>query len=516
MSQILHIFKKDTRHLWPEILASLVVTGIFVKIYPYTWATGYQVSRMPNVLAQVVVVLVPVSWWVMLTRLVHQEALVGDQQFWITRPYKWQKLLAAKLLFLAAFLYVPFFIAQSLLLHAAGFHPLSYIPGLLFSLFLITLILVIPIAAVAAVTSSFAKAVLWLLAVVVYIAGLAAVGGILFPSDEPTNYGGVTFFFVLCSLCVAAIIVQYANRNVRLSRWFIVTAAATLAVSVFPWPGSALTNIEYPLFSAGKPRPVNLEFSSNPSLHVTPYGSDEKELLLQFPLTVSDVTVGTVVRANAVKVAITAPNGLQWSSYWQFDGQYFTPADTNSTVGVKVNRAFLEKVKNLPVQVQITWAVSRLRAGATRKITLQNEAFAIPDGGICSMQNDDYSSSATCKFAMRQPRLTNFTAMWSHKPCSQGQSAGNTFVPASGWMGSLDKAPADFGITSVWTSSLYFPGQGFAASGTPADRTFLCPGAPISFTEYSLIDQARIDLVIPAIQLPYKAEPFIINFNSNN
>ena len=504
MSQILHIFKKDTHHLWPEILASLVVTSLFVKTYPHTWATGYQGSRVPNVVASIVVVLVPVSWWVMLTRLIHQEALVGDSQFWITRPYQWQKLLAAKVLFLAAFLYVPFFIAQSMLLHEAGFHPLSYLSGLLFSLLLITLILVVPIAAVASVTSNFARAVLWLLATVVYIAGLAAVGGILFPSDEPTNYGGDAIFFVLCSLCIAAIILQYATRNVRLSRWLLVAAAATAAITVFPWPGSVLTNLEYPLSSASRPRPVRLELNSNSSPHTTPYGGDEKELLLQFPVTVSDVAVGTAVRVDAVKIAITAPNGLQWSSYWQSHVQYFTPVDSSSWADVKVNRAFLERVKDLPAQVRITWAVSRIRAGATRQVVIDNEGFTIPNSsGICPLQDDDYSSYVECKFPMRQSRLTNFTAMWSRHPCSQIQSH-ESLIPSSGWIGSLDSAPADFGITSVWTSSLYFQSKIFNPE-TPATRTFLCSGNPISFTEYTLVDKSQVDLLIPEVKLPYRA-----------
>ena len=503
MSQVLHIFKKDVRYLWPEVLASLVVTAIFVKIYPHTWATGYQTSRLPNVVANIVTVLVPVSWWVMTTRLIHSEPLVGERQFWITRPYQWPKLLAAKALFLVAFLYTPFLIAQSLLLREGGFHPSSYLLGLFFNLFLITLILLIPIAAVATVTSGFAKAVLWLLSVVVYIAGLAAVGGLLFPSDDPTTYGGSIVFFVLGSLCVAAIILQYATRNVRLARWLLVAAAATVAVTVFPWPGSALVRLEYPPTSANVPPPAHLEFSSDSSLRVTSYGSDEKELLLQFPLAVSGVAAGTAVRADAVAVTITAPNGLHWSSYLQYDGQYFTSGESTSTVGVKVNRAFLEKVKDLPAQVRITWVVSRMRAGATRKAVVDNEEFTIPNGGICPRRDDDYSSYVACRFPMRQPRLTNFTAMLSRLPCSERPSSpADTLVPASGWMGSLDNAPADFGITSVWLSSLYF--QIFKVE-TPSNRTFLCPGNPISFTEYLLVDKSQIDLLIPEVRLPYRA-----------
>ncbi len=37
MKQILHIFAKDSRHFWPEILISMALVGALVWIYPSTW-----------------------------------------------------------------------------------------------------------------------------------------------------------------------------------------------------------------------------------------------------------------------------------------------------------------------------------------------------------------------------------------------------------------------------------------------------------------------------------------------
>jgi hypothetical protein len=511
MSQILHIFKKDARHLWPEVLASLVLTAIFARIYPHGWAHEYETSRLSDITRSVVTVLVPISWWLMVTRLVHGESLVGDRQFWVTRPYQWPKLLASKFLFLAVFLYLPILTAHSVLLREAGFRLFFYLPGLLFNLLLITLILIVPIMAIATVTSGFAKAVLTLLAVIGGLVGMAALSS-LWNSSNPDTFGDIIFPIVLCSLTICTILVQYSTRNVRLSRWLLVAATVLGSLSAIPWLEEPFVRIEYPALSANTLPPAHLEFDS--SRQPTAFGvNDQKELTVGFPIMVSSVPTGTAVRAEGVMVAISAPNGLHWSSFWQSGGQYLTPSTATSMVDIKVNRAFLEKVKDVPVRVQITLAVSRLRAGATGEATLRREEFVIPDGGICSLQSNEFSSSATCRFAMRQPRLTNFSSMWSRQPCSRAQSAGNTFVPASGWMGSLDKAPADFGITSVWASSLYFPGEGWAS---PRERTFLCPGTAISFTEYSLMDRARINLVIPAIRLPYKVEPSVINFSSDN
>jgi hypothetical protein len=512
MSQVLHIFKKDARHLWPEVLASLVLTAIFVKTYPQNWATGYHSSRLPEIIANVATALVPVSWWVMLTRLIHSEPLVGDRQFWITRPYRWQKLLAAKFLFLSVFLYLPILIAYSLLLRVAGFHPSSYLIGLFFNLVLTTFVLIMPITALAAVTSSFAKAVLTLLGVIVGIIALAALSS-LKTSVVPDTKGENIIPLVLCAIGIAVILVQYATRNVRLSQWLLLAAAAIITASSFGWPAKIFVPIEYLQSSATAP-PVHLAFDSSPSHHLAAFvSSDDEALSIRLPIAISGVASGTAIQAEAVRVVITAPIGLHWSSSWQNARQYFTPDEDLSTISVNVNRAFLEKVKDLPVQVRLTWALSRLRAGATGQAIVGDEEFNIP-GGICSHQGDDYTSSFACRFPLRQPRLSRFTAMWSHRPCSQPQSPDATFVTASGWVGALGNLPADFGITSVWTSSLYFPGQGFFIANR-SDRTFLCPGSPISFTEYTLIDRSQLDLSFPPMQLPYRPTNSFQNFDQD-
>src|SRR6185437_5975733 len=162
MRQVLAIFTKDARRFWPEILVSFVLLVALVRVYPMQWtepglihrATGlFGISGAPSgVLAACLVVLVPISWWILIARLIHCEKLVGHTQFWITRPYEWPKLVAAKMLFLAVFLYAPFFAAQCLLLHSGGFHPFSYLSGLLLNLVYLTAVVVLPLAALSALT----------------------------------------------------------------------------------------------------------------------------------------------------------------------------------------------------------------------------------------------------------------------------------------------------------------------------------------------------------------------------
>ncbi len=152
VKQILLVLRKDCRKFWPEILLSLAITSAFVWLNPYQW-------RSPNlsaptsfgldwqhlrVLANVVEVLLPITWLILIVRVVQDENLVGNRQFWVTRPYIWQLLLAEKLLFVSLFVCAPFAVAQAALLWRAGFNPAHYLPGLTYSLLLMIIVAILP------------------------------------------------------------------------------------------------------------------------------------------------------------------------------------------------------------------------------------------------------------------------------------------------------------------------------------------------------------------------------------
>lgn len=161
MKQALHIFAKDARHFWPEILVSLAVTAVFAWMYADTWRhEGLFETERHRVLQQLAViamVLMPVSWWVLITRMAQAESLAGDKQWWVTKPYEWTELLGAKLLFIVAFVLGPFLVAQCVLLEEAGFHWHEYLPGLGLNLLFALGFLVGPILALAAVTSGLGR-----------------------------------------------------------------------------------------------------------------------------------------------------------------------------------------------------------------------------------------------------------------------------------------------------------------------------------------------------------------------
>jgi 1,4-dihydroxy-2-naphthoate octaprenyltransferase len=145
---------------------------------------------------------------VLITGVIHADSLVGERQFWITRPYRWPQLVGAKVLFIAAFIYVPFSSGQWMLLRDAGMHPLAYLTGLL-NLRLVTGIAVLPMACLAAVTSNFAKMLLGLLCLILFVAGVAYLSSLLPTSSTTNSFGDVLSFLGPVSVFVSVLIQRH-------------------------------------------------------------------------------------------------------------------------------------------------------------------------------------------------------------------------------------------------------------------------------------------------------------------
>src|SRR4051812_14736603 len=98
MQQALHIFRKDVRFLRLPIAIALALTAAFA------WSRS---GKPATPLQQPITILLILAWCYLAAAAVYKETLVGDRQFWVTRPYRWTSLLAAKALFLLAFIHVP-------------------------------------------------------------------------------------------------------------------------------------------------------------------------------------------------------------------------------------------------------------------------------------------------------------------------------------------------------------------------------------------------------------------------
>src|SRR5437016_1499823 len=126
MMRILHIFRKDVRHLWPHATAVIMMMALSAILDP-TYANGGQ-SLSYSLLAGFAL---PLACWNLIIAAIHEEKLPGDRQYWLTRPYSWKELLAAKALFVAAFINLPLFVWHVAAFAVVGIPLGEHLPALL-------------------------------------------------------------------------------------------------------------------------------------------------------------------------------------------------------------------------------------------------------------------------------------------------------------------------------------------------------------------------------------------------
>jgi hypothetical protein len=316
MSQILNIFRKDTRRFWPEILLSVVITFAFAAAYPNQWKAFHDPNDQQRMQTIVVALgfLMVIGWWLLIARAVHAETLVGDRQFWITRPYEWQKLLVAKALFAVVWIGVPYLLAQSLILAEAGYSPLPYAPGLLLNLLLMSTVFLVPLFSVATVTANFARLTLTLLAcLAIFIGYMFLTNGVRGGYTSANPYTNRLLYLLLFCGCTLAIVLQYATRRVWVSRGLLIALPFLLALTVAANRRQSLVDRAYPQPGAASAAPFSVEIAPR-SVRTVEARSWEGQDYIDFPVGYSGVAEGYAVVTADFKFTLTAADGSQWTS----------------------------------------------------------------------------------------------------------------------------------------------------------------------------------------------------------
>jgi len=172
-------------------------------------------------------------------RVIFAEAIPGDCQFWITRPFRWRSLLGAKLLFIAVFVNLPILLADLYILIADRFPLASSLPGLLWSQVLLFAFVSLPFAALAALASGMVP---FVFSQLIIFAAALGISELLLPSIAARLLGvdwmrSSIAFVVLTAISIPVLLVQYKSRRTLFSRWFALggIAAGALAFVVMPW-----------------------------------------------------------------------------------------------------------------------------------------------------------------------------------------------------------------------------------------------------------------------------------------
>ena len=245
MSQIVHIFHKDCRRLWPTIAAVLVF--IFLHGYGDTLnfgGTGVAFGLSPYLPLYILVGLsglfLPILLFLLVVSVIHEESLVGSDEFWLTRPYSRRSLALEKLLFVVLWVFLPMLLHDLILIRYFGF-PFSSAFGLLlwknsqFGFFLLAA------AALAVLSGSFARTLLLAIGTVIittlFIFFVDMPGGTV-AAMENLAYPFLAMLAVVAvgALCVIAF--QYRFRITLVAAAIGVATILGCALVVRFWPES--------------------------------------------------------------------------------------------------------------------------------------------------------------------------------------------------------------------------------------------------------------------------------------
>jgi hypothetical protein len=474
MLQSVHIFRKDARHLWPEILVTLILFAAFAWSAPSHW-TGSVYAGILGLLSALLHVLLPLAWLVLISRAVHDETLVGDRQFWTSRPYHWASLLGAKILFVLAFIYLPFLLVQAYLVKHAGLYPTTVVPALLHNLLLLTVAFILPILTLAAVTSTFTRLLVTLLGAIVYLVILGAVLGWLSWGRMAPPHLSAAMAILFLALLGSVLVYQYAVRRTDHARIALAAIPLIIFIAMILLPTNLLIHANYrPLDTSAGLRltPIPDGLRPHPDSAI-PLQTFRNSVLLLIPMQVAGIDENSLYRIDGYAATIDGPNGFHWTSPWQAAGNDQINASTPATgAQIPMSLDVYQKIRNTPVNVHLTLALDHLKVGAPYTVTATQSPFPIPGRGLCSFESvpgsADDAAYPVCRFPFEQPDNTFISAPMSVSSCAS--------APSAAGRGNFGSGGQSFSFDPVQTVPLNLR----TGDPDPQHRYLLCPSTKIA------------------------------------
>lgn len=497
MNQVWNIFRKDFRHHWPEIVASLAALAAFAWLdirdwsHPDSMATGFSVLIAYRFLPGLINALVPISWIFLIVRVVQGESLVGDRQFWVTRPYDWKQLIATKALFVLAFIHLPLLFMDIFLLSRAGFHPAHHLVGLLWMQFL-WIPFFIAVAALASVTRNIPQMLLAVLLVALYMIGMAALSQVI-PNANFSAGSDWWSGLLLIGTAVAVILVQYSRRRAAVSRWLIVGFCAVLTLIMVATPYRSLIAREYPPSNGNLPVKLALvpaEEHGNGS-----FPAYDGTVPISFRLSVSGLPEDSLLQLDGTIVTLTNTEGFRWDSGWQVQALSLFPDQKTVHINFDLKQNVFDRLKSAPVRAHLLLAFTLYRGRNQRRFTVPSGEFAWPDVGLCFSETR-YWNRVRCRVPLRTSSSFIITSETAASTCPL--ATGDTPPPPGLFThGTIwgDSDPAEMGISPV--HEVYIDVSDRDGSVNPG----ICPGTPLILSNPEETGHTRIELQFDNVSL---------------
>jgi hypothetical protein len=394
MRTILHVFKKDVRRLWKEIAVTLLLLA------DLAWMDRWRTDSTPGSTEGWLNLLLPLAWAFLIARVIHEDPLLGDRQFWVAMPVSGPSLITAKALFALAFIHAPDLAADAAILAARGFRPSAYLPALFWKQFLLIVALTLPGVALAALVRNVAQFMLAAIA-----AGAVAVfvsGGLTFGPPFPASPDNVRLGLALAPLALASfavIALQFVRRWTRVSRTVAITAALASAM-LYEWlPVESTAAVRCAVSPAdAMSSDIRIQLAPEEALGMI-YQSAIGSLVV-VPIRISGIPTGLTTFFKHVNLEIESPEGKHYSTTRSSASQAMESREffAGASVGPRgfalirprqdslrlwINQKIYDAIKKGPVRIRGAMTAEFYRAGSPTRMRTKMSS-EVPGVGRCT------------------------------------------------------------------------------------------------------------------------------------
>jgi hypothetical protein len=216
-----HILRKDARRWWWMIALTLVLLGRL------TWLDAGRHYVVTGSEEGWLYLLLPLAWSFLIVLTVMDDPVLAEAPFWMTLPCGWQPVIAAKSIFLAVFIHLPYFIGCCAIVQARGFSAFDCLPELLYKQMALAA-LTLPSLAIASVVRNPAHFMM----IVIALATAVAAPSIL--PDRSVSQD-VRIALLMLVIVTAGAVIAFRQYRLRLTPQAQRIGAVALAVAVVIW-----------------------------------------------------------------------------------------------------------------------------------------------------------------------------------------------------------------------------------------------------------------------------------------
>ena len=517
MKTILHILAKDLRRQWIEIGLFILTCAAwaFQTAHPGAIEWFRQRDFVPALLFGL--------WFIVVIRAVQGEGLVGDREFWMTRPYRWPQLMAAKALLLILCLNLPFLIAQIYLLADAQI-PLSWrlVPGLLFLGLEFAFFFTFPVAALATVTQSLVQWGLALAGMLVYTLALSWIPWNKLPDglEGGENLSTALGIAIIAPALAFIVLWQYARRRAGPPRLVFGGILLTIPLIILLASTPFIRSIAYP--QAKGSASFRLSVAENNDEPMPTYArSDEFSLAeISIPVSAAPIDSDTIVNVDGMRITLTAENGWSWQSPWQNHSVKFSRNSPSATLSFSMPGDLANQMAKLHPKAFVELAFAVYRLDAPRRIDTNVDRFQLTGNTYCTWFHRESNfiswNGLDCEAALHEPPIMEIdiesgTGTCSIRPGEQPLPAGHyaneveygTDMPADFDPNPAHKLILDFGI---WSPPISVP-----RDENPKQQVNLhawpCRGMPLQVRTGVFLDRMRATYDLGSIGVEKRVTP---------